>query len=85
MATSRRVALIEDVKANEGERPAAASSSIRQEGVRRERPLLLETLKSLRPEETSVWKGRRVLDGSGNPSDGLCLNEAIEKATRDSD
>jgi phosphoribosylglycinamide formyltransferase-1 len=73
----------EYLKTNEGE-DLPLFQLIRQEGVRRERPHLLETLKAFAQGDIRV-EGRRVLDGSGNPSDGLCLNEAIEKATRDSD
>ena len=51
-------------------------------GIRRERPLLLETLKAIAAGDLRV-EGRRVLDGRGNPVDGLCLNEAIEKALQD--
>ena len=73
----------EYLKTNEGE-DLPLFQLIRQEGVRRERPHLLETLKAFAQGDIRV-EGRRVLDGSGNPSDGLCLNEAIEKAIRDSD
>ena len=68
----------EYLKTNEGE-DLPLFQLIRQEGVRRERPLLLETLKAFAQGDIRV-KGRRVLDGSGNPSDGLCLNEAIERS-----
>ena len=68
----------EYLKTNEGE-DLPLFQIIRQEGVRRERPHLLETLKAFAQGDIRV-KGRRVLDGSGNPSDGLCLNEAIERS-----
>ena len=65
------------LKANEGE-DLPLLQLIRQEGVKRERPLLLETLKAFSKGDIRV-EGRRVLDASGSPIDGLCLNEAVEK------
>ena len=50
---------------------------IRTEGMRRERPLLLEALKWL--VEGRLWlTGGRVLDAGGEPSEGKCLNEEVE-------
>ncbi len=72
---------VDDLKADEGE-SLPLFHLIRQEGIRRERPLLLETLKAIAAGDLRV-EGRRVLDGRGNPVDGLCLNEAIEKAIQD--
>ena len=72
---------VDDLKTDEGEN-LPLFHLIRQEGIRRERPLLLETLKSIAAGDLRV-EGRRVLDGRGNPVDGLCLNEAIEKAIQD--
>ena len=54
---------------------------IRQEGVRRERPLLVETLKAFAAGDIRV-EGRRVLDTAVNPIDGLNLNQAVEKAVQ---
>ena len=51
---------------------------IRQEGVKRERPLLLETLKAFAGGDIRV-EGRQVLDGSGQPTGGLGLKKAIER------
>ena len=73
----------EFLKTSQGER-LSLFQLIREEGVKRERPLLLETLKAFAQGDIRV-EGRRVVDGSGNPSDGLCLNEAIDTAIRDSD
>lgn len=72
----------EDLKASEGEE-LPLFRLIRQEGVRRERPLLLETLKAFSKGDIRV-EGRRVLDASGSPTDGLCLNEAVERAIQGS-
>ncbi|MBF8267921.1 MAG: Folate-dependent phosphoribosylglycinamide formyltransferase PurN-like protein [Dehalococcoidia bacterium] len=70
---------VEDLKTNQGEE-LSLFQLIRQEGVRRERPLLLETLKAFATGELRV-EGRRALDSRGRPLDGpLCLNEAIERA-----
>lgn len=68
----------EDLKTDEGEE-LPLFRLIREEGVKREGPLLLETLKAFSRGDIRV-EGRRVLDASGNPTDGLCLNDAIEKA-----
>ena len=68
----------EDLKANEGE-DLPLFQLIRQEGVKRERPLLVETLKAFAAGDIRV-EDRRVLDSSGNPTSGLCLNEAVERA-----
>ena len=72
----------EDLKANEGEN-LPLLQLIRQEGVKRERPHLLETLKAFARGDIRV-EGRKVLDASGSPIDGLCLNEAVERAIRGS-
>lgn len=70
---------IEDMKAHEGE-GLPLFQLIRQEGVRRERPLLLETLKAFATGDIRV-EGRRPLDSRGRPlADALCLNQAIERA-----
>ena len=52
---------------------------IRQEGIRRERPLLLETLKALAEGRLRV-ADRQVVDAAGAPSPGLCLNPEVERA-----
>ena len=68
----------EDLKAHEGE-DLPLFQLIRQEGIRRERPLLLETLQAFALGDIRV-EGRRVVDDLGNPTGGLCLNDAIERA-----
>ncbi len=73
---------VKDLKANEGESPPLFQL-IREEGVRRERPHLLETLKAFARGDIRV-EGRKVFDASGSPIDGLCLNEAVERAIQDS-
>ena len=52
---------------------------IRQEGIRRERPLLLETLKALAEGRLRVVD-RRVVDPTGAPIPGLNLNPQVEQA-----
>ena len=69
---------VEDLKATEGE-GLPLFQLIRQEGIKRERPLLLETLKSFANGDIRI-EGRRPVDAQGNPTGGLCLNEAIERA-----
>ena len=72
---------VDELKAAEGEEQPLFRL-IREEGVRRERPLVLETLKAFAAGQVRVVD-RRVVDGTGNPIDGLCLNEAVEQAVRD--
>ena len=55
------------------------SARIRQEGVHRERPLLLQTLGAFASGDVRVVD-RRVLDRQDSPTGGLCLNESIAKA-----
>ena len=72
----------EDLKANEGEE-LPLFQRIREEGVKRERPLLLETLKAFANGEIHV-ADRQPLDAAGHPiANGLCLNEAVERAIQD--
>ena len=52
---------------------------IRQEGIRRERPLLLETLKALAEGRLRVVD-RRVVGPTGTPIPGLNLNPEVEQA-----
>ena len=52
---------------------------IRQEGIRRERPLLLETLKALAEGRLRVVD-RRVVGPAGAPIPGLNLNPQVEQA-----
>ena len=55
---------------------------IRQEGIRRERPLLLETLKALADGRLRIAH-RRVVDPAGAPAPGLNLNAEVEQALRE--
>jgi phosphoribosylglycinamide formyltransferase-1 len=73
---------IDDLKATEGEE-LPLFQLIRQEGIRRERPLLLETLKSLANGDIRI-EGRRPVDASGSPTGGISLNEAIERGLGES-
>ena len=70
----------EDLRASEGE-DLPLFRLIREEGVRRERPLVLETLKAVADGRVGVVD-RRVVDGSGSAAAGLCLNDAVEQAVR---
>ena len=72
---------VEELRASEGEEQPLFRL-IREEGVKRERPLVLETLKAFASGRVRVVE-RQVVDGAGNSIDGLCLNDAIEKAVRD--
>ena len=51
---------------------------IRQEGMRRERPLLLETLKAVADGRLKVSEGR-VYDAHGAPTAGVCLDEEVDR------
>ena len=53
--------------------------AIRQEGVKRERPLLLETLKALAEGRLRV-EGRGIVDADGRATGPLCLNAEVELA-----
>ena len=52
---------------------------IREEGIRRERPLLLETLKALADGRLRI-ANRQVVDPTGAPTPGLNLNAEVERA-----
>ena len=65
----------EEIKAEGEEQPLF--QLIRREGVRRERPLLLEALRLLASGRIKVTRGR-VVDPGGAPADGRCLNEEVE-------
>jgi phosphoribosylglycinamide formyltransferase-1 len=71
-----------DLKTTEGQE-LPLFQLIRHEGIRRERPLLLETLKAFAQGDIRL-EGRRPVDGSGGPIGGLCLNEAIERVLQES-
>ena len=65
---------IDELRAEGEEQPLF--KTIRQEGLRRERPLLLETLRALANGRLAV-SGGRVLDSSGAPISATCLNEEV--------
>ena len=69
---------IDDVKRTQGE-DEPLFQAIRSEGVRRERPLLIEALKALAGGRLRV-EGRRVLDGGGSPIDALDMNDEVGRA-----
>ncbi|MQF48891.1 hypothetical protein FIM08_03215 [SAR202 cluster bacterium AC-647-N09_OGT_505m] len=72
---------VEDLESKEGEE-LPLFRHIREESLRRERPLLLETLKAFAKGDIRL-EGRRPLDRQGDLLEGLCLNEAIERALQD--
>jgi len=51
---------------------------IRKQGVRRELPLIVMTLKSLSEKRVKIENGK-VLDDKGKEIDGFCLNEEVER------
>lgn len=53
--------------------------AIRQQGVVRERPLLLETLKAMGSGRVR-FAGQTVVDEAGQPGAPLCLNTEVEQA-----
>ncbi|PZC46392.1 MAG: Folate-dependent phosphoribosylglycinamide formyltransferase PurN [Chloroflexi bacterium] len=65
---------VEQLQQDPGEQ-LALFNRIRQEGVRRERPLLLETLKALANNRLRI-EGRSVIADSEEPP--LCLNDQVE-------
>lgn len=58
--------------------------AIRRQGVMRERPLLLETLKALSEGRVRVAEGA-VVDAGGRSTAPLCLNEEVERAVAEAD
>lgn len=71
---------VDELKVAEGEEQPLFRL-IREEGVRRERPLVLETLKAFAAGLVRVVD-RQVVDGAGNAIDVLSLNDAVEQAVR---
>ncbi len=67
---------LEDLRTEEGE-DLPLFRLIRQEGLKRERPLLLETLKAVAEGLIGISRGR-VLDSRGQPVKPLLLNTEIE-------
>jgi len=51
---------------------------IRRQGVRRELPLIVMTLKALSENRVRIERGR-ILDQKGKEVDGICLNEEVEE------
>jgi phosphoribosylglycinamide formyltransferase-1 len=51
---------------------------IRRQGVRRELPLIVMTLKALSENKVRIERGK-VLDDKGKEIDGYCLNEEVEE------
>jgi phosphoribosylglycinamide formyltransferase-1 len=51
---------------------------IRKQGVRRELPLMLMTLKALAEKRVRAEKGK-ILDEKGNEIEGFCLNKEVEE------
>jgi phosphoribosylglycinamide formyltransferase-1 len=69
-------ASLKDLKAEGEEQPLF--KRIRHEGMRRERPLLLETIRALDDGRLRI-SGGRVLDADGAPSSGTLLNEEVDR------
>ena len=66
---------VEELKMEGEEQPLFRQ--IRLEGVRHERPLLLETVRALAQGRFEV-SGGKVLDASGAPMSAMCLNDEVE-------
>ena len=69
---------VSELQATHGEE-TPLFQAIRQEGVKRERPLLLETLKALAEGRLRV-EGRGIVDADGRATGPLCLNSEVELA-----
>ena len=67
---------VDELKATYGEE-LLLFQRIRQEGLKRETPLLLETIRAFAEGKVGVDK-RQVVDGAGRPISGRCLNSEIE-------
>jgi len=67
---------LEEIKEEEGEEEPLFRK-IRQEGVKRELPLVSRTLKAISEEKIRIDE-RKIISG-GQEIDGYCLNEEIEK------
>jgi len=55
---------------------------IREEGVRRELPLIVMTLKAFAEQKVRVEKGK-ILDEKGDAVQGICLNREVEECLRE--
>jgi len=69
---------IDDLRATEGEQ-LPLFQRIREEGVKREPHLLVETIQAFAKGTVKVMD-RHVVDAAGNPIPDYCLNENIEAA-----
>jgi folate-dependent phosphoribosylglycinamide formyltransferase PurN len=69
---------IDQIKGEEGE-DFPLFASIRQAGMRREQPLLLETLRALALGRVQADRPGGN-DALGSPAQGLCLNDEVERA-----
>ena len=76
-------ASIADLQARFGEE-LPLLQAIRRQGVARERPLLLETLKALAEGRVRVAEGA-VVDAGGRSTAPLCLNAEVERAVAEAD
>ena len=65
---------VEELRAEGEEQPLFGK--IRQEGLRRERPLLLETLRAISDGRLRISRGR-VFNAEGEPVSEMCLNEEV--------
>lgn len=67
---------VDEMKAAHGE-ALPLFQRIREEGVKREQPLLVETIRAFALGKVKVT-GRRVTDAQGQPISAYCLNDEIE-------
>ncbi len=70
---------LEKIKEEEGE-DEPLFKKIREEGVKRELPLIVYTLKAISEEKIRLKEGKIMSEGQ--EIDGYCLNEEIEKETK---
>jgi len=77
-----RIQSLEQLIETEGE-SNPLFKEIRREGVRRELPLIVMTLKALSENRVRIEKGR-VLDEKGEEIEGICLNDEVEEYLKNS-
>lgn len=70
---------LEKIKEEEGEKESLFKK-IREEGVKRELPLIVYTLKAISEGKIKLKEGKVISEGQ--EIDGYCLNEEIEKEIR---
>lgn len=70
---------LEKIKEEEGEKESLFKK-IREEGVKRELPLIVHTLKAISEGKIKLKEGKVISEGQ--EIDGYCLNEEIEKEIR---